>query len=42
MGGREVAMFDHPKPTKAVLSFVKRDEGILSGMLSVAKMLDSF
>ena len=38
-GGREVAMFDHPRPTKAVLSLVNMDAGILSGMHTVAKLL---
>ena len=38
-GGREVAMFDHPRPTKAVLSLVNMDAGILSGMQTVAKLL---
>ena len=35
-------MLDHPRPTKAVLSFVNIDAGILSGMLAVAKLLASF
>ena len=38
MGGREVTMFDHPRPTKVALSFVNRYAGILSGMLAVAKI----
>ena len=36
MGGRAVAMLDHPRPTKAVLSFVNREAGIRIGMLGVA------
>ena len=35
-GGRAVAMLDHPRPTKAVLSFVNREAGIRIGMLGVA------
>ena len=38
-GDRKVAMFDHPRPTKAVLSLVNMDAGILSGMQTVAKLL---
>ena len=32
---------DHPRPTKAVLSYVNREAGILRGMLGVAHMFDS-
>ena len=41
MGGRAVAILDHPRPTKAVLSLVKREAGILRGILGVAHMFDS-
>ena len=41
MGGRAVVILDHPRPTNAVLSLVKREAGILRGMLGVAHMLDS-
>ena len=41
IGSSVVAMLDPPKPTKAVRSLVKREAGILRGMLSVANVFSS-
>ena len=35
-----MAIFDHPRLTKAVLSFMNREAGILRGLLAVAHMFD--